>query len=394
MGKIIRLIDRTRTVADWKCPRARYWGYEYNGRGIVKGSTGLALVEGIQIHDALAAIAHLTLNEKPIPIESIAEAAGKEVYDSLMAQAEGIVFKESEEFALEQATLVKGLIYGFYRHMWPKLLAMYPKIFCVEQEMEYPLSLTGLDNEAGVDYIFMTKPDLIMETPEGELVYIEYKSTSSKKQGWMDSWETAVQLHSSVKATEFSLGRLPSAVQIVGLYKGYESYGKQSSPFCYAYKKSGNPPFTQDQVQYEYKAGFRRYATWELPGGVKKWVEDMPDEILANQFPLTPQIFVNEDLIARFFKQRLNREQDIEDAVTCLEEAKDDPEETQMYLDHYFPQMFDQCQPSFGWSCQYKKLCHGFVQDPLAEGFIEREPHHGAEREQLGLTDRVDKELS
>lgn len=372
MNNIIRLIDRTRTVTDWKCARARYWGYEYNGRGVVKNSMSLALDEGILIHDALAAIAHLTLNDKEVNIDEIADTARKDLFDRLIEAAGPVIQPEAFNYANEQASLIEGLIRAFYKFMWPKLLAMYPIIVTAEQEMEYPLA----QDDDGT-FIFMTKPDLIMESLDGELVYIEYKSTSSKKNEWINSWETAVQLHSSVKATEYSLGRLPSGVQIVGLYKGYQSYGKQSSPFCYAYKKSGNPPFTQDQISYEYKSGFKRYPTWELEGGLKKWVNDMPDEVLANQFPLTPLIYVNEDLVASFFRQRLLREKEI---TAVAGQTLD-----QDTLDRVFPQKFDQCQPSFGWNCQYKKLCHGHVDDPLQEGFIEREPHHDLEREQLGL---------
>lgn len=404
MDKIIRLVDRTRTVADWRCPRARYYGYEWNGRGIVKNGMSLALEEGLIVHDALAAIAHLILNGLPVDIDEIAVTAQKDLYDRLIEASGPIIMPEADEYAKEQSTLVEGLIRGFYKFMWPKLMLMYPIITCVEQEMEYPLDqcpqcggagttplsdedsldvqVCTLCNGAGVNFIFMTKPDLIMESPDGELVYIEYKTTSSKKAEWINSWETAVQLHSSVKATEYSLGRLPSAVQILGLYKGYTSYGKQSSPFCYAYKKNGNPPFTQDQIAYEYKAGFKRYPTWELEGGCKKWVEDMPEEILANQFPLTPQIYVNEDLVASFFKQRLIREREIAQAAT--NSIKSDTSYFED-LDRVFPQKFDQCKPSFGWNCQYIKLCHGNSDNPLEEGFVEREPHHDLEREQLGL---------
>ena len=170
---------------------------------------------------------------------------------------------------------------------------------------------------------------------------------------------------------------MPAAVQIVGLYKGYESYGKQSSPFCYAYKKAGNPPFTQDAIQYEYKAGFKRIPTWELEGGVKAWVDGMPENVLANQFPMTAPIPINEDLIDSFFKQRLVREMQI---AKC---AQSDPNMAD--LDEFFPQRFDQCQPSFGYACGFKKLCHGYVENPLEDGFVLREPHHELERIQLGL---------
>lgn len=362
----LRLIDRSRTVADWKCPRSRYWNYEYKGRGLAKESTSLPLFTGITVHDALASIASLHSRGFDVDIDGIADAANAQMKENLLVGYKGVVESGADEFAKEQGALTEGLIRGFYAHVWPRLMVDY-KIVAVETEMEYELA---------PGYIFMAKPDLVVEDSEGNLIYIEYKTTSSKKPEWVNSWETAVQLHSSVKATEATLGRPVSSVQIVGLYKGYESYGKQSSPFCYAYKRSGNPPFTEDQVQYEYKAGFKRYATWELPGGVKAWVDGMPENVLANQFPMTAPIFVNDDLVEAFFKQRAYREANI---VVAMRGLSEDSEDADHYLNSYFPQHFDQCVPSFGWSCQFKKLCHGQVADPLTEGYVLRTPHHAKE---------------
>jgi hypothetical protein len=371
MDKIIRLVDRTRTVTDWKCPRARYWGYEYKGRGISKSVTSLELFMGITVHDALAAIATFQMQGVPIDIDIIAVAAQKQMYNELL-RASDPVMPEHMEFALEQSALVEGMIRGFYKHSWPRLMELYPTIIAIEQEAEYEL----YDSE-NLQIIFMTKPDLVVEDRDGNLVYLEYKTTSSKKEEWVNSWDTAVQLHSSMRATSRTLGRDVNLVQIVGLYKGYPSYGKQSSPFCYAYKKSGNPPFSRDQIEYEYKAGFRRTPIWEMPGGVKAWVESMPENILANQFPMTAPIAVNDDLVDAFFRQRLIREREIL-LGTCASTTQTD-------MDTIFPQRFDQCKPYFGRPCTFTKLCHGYVGDPLTEGFTLREPHHEKEREQLGL---------
>ncbi len=222
----------------------------------------------------------------------------------------------------------------------------------------------------------MAKPDLIMEDYAGEWHYIEYKSTSSKKDSWVNSWDTAVQLHSSIKAVEETMGKAPVDVTIVGLYKGYESYGKQSSPFCYAYKKFGNPPFTTDQVSYEYKSGFKRYPTWEMVGGVKAWVESMPEDVLGNNFPMTPPIMVNDNLVARFFAQRLIREREI---LQGLEQLALSGETSNEVLDKYFPQKFDKGVPGWGYPCEFRKLCHGNSSDPLREGFVPRVPHHERE---------------
>lgn len=213
MSKIIRLIDRTRTVQDWKCPRSRFWGYEYQGRGLTKSGTTLELFTGIIVHDAMAAIATFQKNHDRVPIDEIANAAFTQLHNNLIDGSDGVLEQDALEFANEQGTLVEGMIRGFYQHVWPRLMDQYPKIVAVEQEMEYEL-------EDG--FIFMAKPDLIVEDSSGNLVYLEYKTTSSKKEGWINSWQTAVQLHSSIKAAEKSLGQAPSMVQIVGLYKGYE----------------------------------------------------------------------------------------------------------------------------------------------------------------------------
>lgn len=160
-------------------------------------------------------------------------------------------------------------------------------------------------------------------------------------------------------------------------FASHNSYGKQSSPFCYAYRRSGTPPFSRDEIGYEYKAGFKRFPTWEISGGVKEWVAGMPDSVLANQFPQTPPIFVNDDMVEDFFAQRNLREIEISLAKGMLAFA--DAEAKQAILNLTFPQKFDQCSPSYGRGCPYKRVCFGEVTDPLNQGFIKRVPHHAIE---------------
>lgn len=361
----LKYVTLSRTQSDWTCPRKRFWAYEHMGRGLSKAGTNQALYTGQTLHDCLAVIGFRYKEGLDVNIDEIAETAYKQMMEALTgAAAEGTITPEVDAYAKEQATLVEGLIRGYYKHVWPRLLEKYPVVVGVEQEATYSLSDT---------IKFIARPDLIMADPEGGWHYIEFKSTSSKKEEWIQSWETAVQLHSSVKAVEQTFGILPEDVTIVGFYKGYVSYSRQNSPICYGYKRSGNPPFTQDQIQYEYKAGFKKFASWEMEGGVKAWIDSMPEEILANQFPMTPPIYVNEDMIEAFFKQRKIREEEIESFY-----GNED-------IDRIFPQKFESCQPAYGFGCEYKKLCFGHVEDPATEGFELRVPHMDSERAQLGL---------
>lgn len=367
MSKNLILFDRSRTATDWTCERKRYLNYELDGTGIVPAKEALELAMGTILHDSLAAIA---TQHPDIDIDSIAFHAKDQMLDFLTKGLIGSPERDAKElYATEQANLIEGLLRGFYKHCWPRLINQYPKLLAIEQEMSY--------NYEGI--IFMCKPDLVAATQEGEVVYIEYKSTSSKKEEWVNSWGTAIQLHATTRAIESALNEKISHVVVQGLYKGYESYGKQSSPFCYAYQRYGTPPFSKNEISYEYKAGYRRTPLWEMEGGVKAWVANMPEAILANQFPCTPPIFVNDSLVESFFAQRNIREREIDLALDMLEMPELDSEGKANILDAAFPQKWDACSPAWGRGCPYQRICHGSVPDPLKSGFVKRQAHHQIE---------------
>lgn len=365
MSKDLVLYDRSRVTTDWRCPRQRYWNYEFQGKGLSSKHTSLELFLGTTLHDGLAAIAIHHLSGS-VDIDLIADTARQQVLDGLLKDQTGD--EGHVDFASEQASLIEGLLRGFLAHSWPRLIAAYPTIVYIEREMTF--THDGLT--------FMSRPDLILADPDGNLWYIEFKSTSSKKEGWVNSWQTAVQLHSTCLAVEETIGESVTGVIVQGLYKGYESYGKQSSPFCYAYRRDGTPPFSHPETRYDYRSGFKRVPVWDLPGGTAGWVHGMPADILGDQFPQTPPIFINPDLVRDFFTQRSYREHEIRLALDMIEMGEDEA----AILNATFPQRFDQCRPYFGRDCTYLKLCHGPKVDPFDEGFVAREPHHALEVEQ------------
>ena len=352
------LYDRSRVEADWRCPRYRYLAYEYDGKGITSDTDQLELFLGKKVHDGLARIA------KGVNIDVVAETAAQQVRTALLVKTEGE--PEAEAFACEQAALVEGQLRGFHRWVWPRLQQQYPTIVAIEEEMTY--------EHAGL--LFMSRPDLIVEDTDGNLWYVEYKTTSSKTEAWINQWSTAVQLHSCVRAATATLERVVVGVIVLGLYKGYVAYGKQTSPFCYVYMKQGNPPFTKDEVSYEYKAGLKKHPTWLRDGGVKKWIAEMPEKVLSEQFLQVPPIFLNESLIDTFFRERVCRERNIVDGNQRLAEH---PSSSHYIMEEVFPHRFNQCNPSFGHPCMFKQICHGNVENPLEHGYIYRTPHHQLE---------------
>jgi len=355
-------IKSSRATADGKCPRSRYFGNEYMGRGLTIEGEIYEFLVGAVIHKAFAEIANATKDSRPVDIDLIVYEAVNELQKFLLPEEDGIIFTDDEfYYAHEQTALVEGIIRGFYKHQWPLLLEQFPTIVAVEKECIY----------TDETKTFKRIPDLILADPDGELVYVEYKSTSMVSDEWMASWETHVQVHAACLAIKQTLGQDCSRIIVQGLLKGTKSYGKQGSPFCYAYKKNGQPPFNEDQIQYEYKAGFKREPTWEQEGGVKAWVEGMPSNILSNQFPQTPPIFIKEQLIYRWLNQRFAREVEVSMSLGMIEAQ---PEAAGDVLDYAFPQRFDQCQPGFrnARPCPFKLLCFGEQINPLQAGFILR----------------------
>lgn len=359
----IKLYSKSSVERDWKCPRSYYYAYEYDGTGIQSEEKGFPLFIGSALHDALAVIAEQERTAK-VDIDIIAKTAWDQVYDPLHEQAyiNNALDADKENFAKEQSCLVEGLIRGFYKHMWPKLMAEYT-IWLIEEPLVYKHGSCGM----------MSKSDLVLERKaDGSKWYFEYKSTSSKREEWIKSWESAIQVHSSVRALEDAFpGEDFAGVIIQGLYKGYVSYGRQNSPFCYAYVKYGQPPFTKDQYFYEFKSGFRKVPVWEMEGGVAWWVEQMPEEIIMDQFPQTPPIFVNDHLIDNFFRQQEHRQTEIQ-----MYHMHSDEETKAHLMDSVFPQRFDQCSPSFGFGCNYRPLCHGPDVSPYDLGFVKRDTAH------------------
>lgn len=379
------LHSRPRAEMDWECPRRRYWAYEYDGTGLDAEVESLEQFMGTSLHDGLAAIA-LFHQKGSVDIDLIAETARQQVSDNLRANGVGTP-EQIENFAAEQGALIEGLLRGYHRHAWPLLLAKYPKILAVEADCSFRHNERGEADPKGL-WEFMAKPDLVLATEdESEIVYVEAKSTGTKKEQWINSWDKAVQVHATQPAIESTLGVKPTGAIVQGFYKGYVSYGKLSSPMCYAYHRWGNPPFTQTETLYEYRAGYKRYPTWQLEGGVKKWIDGMPSEVLMEQFPVTPTIFPDADLLTRFFSQRGVRELDIRMTRELLMNPDLDETSRTAMLDVTFPQRFNKCKPSWGFECPMQVLCFGNMGDPLKAGMRRRSAHHQTEVDQLKEVD-------
>ena len=356
------LFDRSRTSTDQRCPRQRFLQYHYKGKGIVGVSINFPLRIGSIIHDVIEAVAQ------------------GEDWEKAMAghlsrfEADMHLGAFDPYFAKEQLSLVEGMLRGFVRYRWPRILDEFPRVFSVEME-------TTVDLGDGIE--FMVKPDLLLLSKDDRVHYREHKTTSWNKEEWVNSWFKAPQLHIYAEALR-RCGVEVETMTIEGLYKGF--YNKklktprQESPLIYGYRRSGVAPFYQEEWVYKWQRGFKKVPVWECyKGGVKAWVEGMPDSILGEQFLTTPPIVPNAALAETWLRQRKMRELYIQDGLETLRLFKDQKLRT---MDAVFPQSFEQCTPSFGTHCPYVDICHGAGDlDPIAAGFQWREPHHAPEQE-------------
>jgi hypothetical protein len=377
--------SRTKAEADWQCPRYRFYSYEFAG-GIVKDALTVDLFLGTVLHDALAAIAQQHAASGMVNIDQIATAQAQLVHKTFHEHMQEAQWDEGLNLYIqEQTCLVEALIRGFHKHAWPGIAARFPTVVASERATIYPHGTDGKCSQSG-PFVYCAKPDLILEGPDGR-IYLELKSTSTKRDEWVMHWQTAMQVHGTLKSAEFTLGEEMLGAIVQGMYKGSQSFGKFSSALVYGYRTKSNPPFTKAQYSFDYRYGYQKFPVWEYEGGVKGWIDKMPAEILADQFPQTPLIFPDTDMAENFFRQRAIRERAVRDASATLAGNTLEvltPTGERDIMDTYFPQNFGACAPSWGRGCAMYRVCHGPAKsDPLASGFIPKNTGHELEYHEL-----------
>lgn len=353
--------DRTRRSVDGTCRRRRWWAFEYEGRGISPRARALYFDIGDIIHKALAQL----LRQEAEQEETIRDAV-----EGFRGQVAATLPAEKLE---EQCALIEGMLRGWCRAVLPRLLAEY-NVLHVETEFPYRVRDGAVPIEMGVT------PDALLERKSDRTVwYREHKTSGSLDARWFPQWPKAIQLHSTAHIVGERMGRPVEGVIVGGLYKGYENRkagGRQESIWCYGYTRPGNTG--GPEILYEWKAGARKVPTWTQPGGVRGWVEQMPDPVVADQFAETPPIYLNAYLVERFFAQSAYRETEIR-MGRAQYYATSDASIREGILDTYFPQNFDACAPPIGAPCPYGDCCFNPViaGNPLATGlYVPRVPHH------------------
>lgn len=501
---MIWLIDRSRVVdGRGTCQRARLNNYHLgpHGYGIAMKATKIPLMTGIGGHEGLAPILEWcrdhddeivqALNTQglvregeiaiPVPFDII-RAGVKGAIEAYwkVVTARGFAYLNDDEsvkdITREQCYLIEGLIWAWCIEVLPEILRR-ARIVEVEHDDVYVFGCTcglgdgilGLGEHSARDCHgigLMCKPDFLAVTRfTQELEYHEFKTTSLDSPVFRDKWEVQVQMFSATLDAERRHGKHVQSVYIHGLIKGrrqsaYNSetgkydFGppRQSSVFCYGYRKPGMPPMETEQwaALYEYTDGegknrklpkaFQKAGVWELPdgwipAGVSKgefWTQWIPPEARRkNLIVLGP--FSRQSLMVDHFLQETQGEEgrwqeglwQLYDQGTQILHATYGPELPegldinaawwevvwpdpvyQGLLDRLFPRSYECRRYGMRNRCQFETLCfyHEGWADPIGSGkYIPRAPHHLPERAQLidrgllppdeGLAEEIEQEL-
>lgn len=362
----MRKTSRSREVAYQNCPRLGYLGYDWGGTGLEPVSLSLPLVNGIAVHEILAAIlggVH--------PEEAISKELAKYEAD---VRARGVANEDLdglEELIHEQSTMLAGTIWAWVESRLPRLRDQFD-FLAIERELQWPVSEGGPIMQVRCDA-------LAREKQGGGLYYIEWKTTSQGGEEWAKQWEHNTQLLSNTLAIEEVLGERCEGVIIEGIIKGRRAVDRaksspfagkriQQSPLCYGYV---------NELSGEYRAGWTsakgwtKIATWkEVP--IRKWVERvMTEEERLALFAPVPPIKPTPWHLARWREQFLAAEAERAERLSRVSDAN---------INALFPMHDEHCHRYWGAPCAFEPLCFrsAVSEDPLGSGLYQRRvDHHG-----------------
>ncbi len=354
--KPLRYFSHSRVEKDADCERARYYASEFGGTGLQPTTAGFDLIFGNVQHK------HLNVFVQTGTIEF--KTARTEVYNA--AVAAGLDATVARDYSL----VAEGQLRGFVRYIWPLWVS----------EFEVVEAETMRRWEVRPGYIFRYKQDLLLRRrTTGVLVYPDYKTTSSNDPKWITSWQKSPQLHSSLYAMKQGYGIDIDHALIVGLYKGYKDkwQGGIASPFAYGWvnrEYALKPQYAYSRPKY-YK-GWEKFSTADEFTDLGQWIANMPEQILQEQFPCSAPVFLNERIGEQYFAQQIMREEEIQQALELLNKSTN-LTEIDAILNKHFRQNFSNCQPSFGYACEFLNICWlpSVAADPLGSGqFVRKEP--------------------
>lgn len=355
--------SRSQGEVDLRCRRERYWFTVFNGNGIIPAVEPLELRFGTVVHEAIT-----TRYDHPL---RAAEFAQVEMLSYLADPKVGA----TEEQKWEWPDLAAGLVYAYLSRVMPQVLT--------EWEPEKVEKLYVFKDEAGVEW--SSRPDFLLRHREerDRRRYLELKTTSLDPSDFVRIFSRRLQGHHGALAAQQTLGVPVDEIQLQGLVKGGKYKGQLRSRLIGGYRREnalGKPAYRTDHAKGFEWFYAREYGDRGLRG-IAQWIDQLPDALIAEMFPVTPPIVPNERKLQRFMRQRRFREMEIQefrsdlDALADMMEIDGGPESVAQTLDYAMDRVFPQneaaCEDEITHrKCRYYDCCWNSAigRDPLASG--------------------------
>lgn len=399
----MRETDRSRILAKKRCPRLRFWGYEFQGKGLAPVKKALPLVFGSAFHEA--AEDFLTARGVDAAISRVLAYLDGE----FAAVSVDMEEPQTAYNVAEQKAIAEGLVRAWWAFNGERFLDTF-EVIEVEQEGRATLS-------AAPELVLMFRPDaLVQEKLTGDLYVVSWKTSSTFGKYVTDKCAVDMQSMSEVWGIQQSdvetmvetdlTPRQIEGVLYLFAVKGrrtlddYDNIRKQNTPLAYAWMREGpTPEETEWSWAYEYTTeemnektgklkktklgkGWRKVPVWEFyPGGVKEWIDDLANQRITPRhvnaleaiFPEMLPVSRKAKDVESWRRQTVMEELRVEQAALAVHQAaKVSPEKFAEVLDREFPQTTDSCF-NFARKCDFYDICwtEATAQDPLASGLYQ-----------------------
>lgn len=337
-------------TTDYLCRMKTFWGRIYAGTGIQPNSPeSIEQAFGTVVHEHI-------LNDECItnPIQAHADA-----YAAMKKKVEEL--QVVEPLRTEYPILASAVVYAFLTRVLGDMLAKGWRIVELERELEVQQDRVTL----------ITRPDMVMRSPDGILCYFDLKTTSAQPKTFSQGWELSPQLHLGAWAYRQSGSHVIEGVGAMGLHKGTTYQGSLRGPLVVLYHRRDAETNDLKSYRPKYVAKWDRGLITEYPGGIIGWVDDLPDEIIGECFPTSPIIPYDEALVKMLLAQLENRTDDTDIYLENIQ-ALDDPtdEDIDRATEQAFPRNVTSCRNHFGRRCGYWDACWNSVvrKDPVGSG--------------------------
>lgn len=397
-----KFTDRSRIVSGLNCRRQRFWGYEFQGRGVAPKGNGVDAFRGKVIHAGFGELLTGGGSTKALVAMEKAIKAGKGI-DPWVREWIG--------------EMAEGLLWVFFYTLLPKLLKQY-EVLSVEREESREL-YSGM--------IFLSRADALLRSKLDDkltLLSIKTKKQWHEKdaaeyridmQGLSEAWAMEERLEERVSSVQMLYAIIGKEADISNGSGASRSASLNPSWIGYRRPKDGDVKNWPKQCDYAHSWKFTGRDgkmhtlgnSWEkfrvakgYPGGIQAWVKDCLSGAVQSEAgrQTFEELFVKPPVIERdpqeiesWIRQTAVGEQEISERSEFIRnfDAKENPELYLKILDEKFPQNRKHCVP-FGMAkrCGFYEICFGSAEwtakelrsNPIRSGLYEwRTPNHPAE---------------